>query len=107
MRCYWCGRKINSYSASDGLFGGLTVSLKTRTLPLHHSQQELETTATTVTIKPTETSKGYSIFTYYLTPNYDFIHDLLYFGDDVEVLEPLILSKCIKNIILELNNKYE
>jgi len=24
MRCYWCGRKINSYSASDGLFGGLT-----------------------------------------------------------------------------------
>ena len=89
MRCYWCGRKINSYSASDGLFGGLTGSLNTRTLPLHHSQQELETS---------ETSKGYSIFTYYLTPNYDFIHDLLYFGEDVEVLEPLILRKCIKTL---------
>ena len=47
-----------------------------RTLPLHSSQKEVEKTA------------EYSIFSYYLTPNYDFIHDLLYYGDAVEVLEP-------------------
>jgi len=77
-----------------------------RTLPLHHSQQELETFKTTDTIKPTETSKGYSIFTYYLTPNYDFIHDLLYFGEDVEVLEPMDLRSTISKSLNNLNIKY-
>ena len=77
-----------------------------RTLPLHHSQQELETTATTVTIKPTDTTKDYSIFTYYLTPNYDFIHDLLYFGEDVEVLEPKILRNIIKDVIINSFKQY-
>jgi len=78
-----------------------------RTLPLHHSQQELETTATTVTIKPTDTTKDYSIFTYYLTPNYDFIHDLLYFGEDVEVLEPKELREEYRRTINKLKNAYE
>ena len=60
-----------------------------RTLPLHSSQKETEKTA------------EYSIFSYYLTPNYDFIHDILYYGDDVEVLEPLDLRKQL----YELNKK--
>ena len=77
-----------------------------RTLPLHHSQQELETFKTTKKKKPTETSKGYSIFTYYLTPNYDFIHDLLYFGEDVEVLEPEELRKRFTNLIHNINDLY-
>ena len=47
-----------------------------RTLPLHDSQQEVERT------------KEYSIFTYYLVPNYEFTHDILSFGESVEVLEP-------------------
>ena len=72
-----------------------------RTLPLHHSQQEIETTETT------KTTKGYSIFTYYLTPNYDFIHDLLYFGDDVEVLEPDKLREILSRIINKLKTAYE
>ena len=78
-----------------------------RTLPLHSSQQELEPTKTTETIKPTETAKDYSIFTYYLTPNYDFIHDLLYFGDDVEVLEPLTLKKNLIHFINNLIHHYD
>ena len=65
-----------------------------RTLPLHTSQKELEK------------NEDYSIFAYYLTPNYDFIHDILYFGDDVEVLEPVELRKTLEEIIKSLNNKY-
>ena len=65
-----------------------------RTLPLHSSQKE------------TETNEEYSIFTYYLTPNYDFIHDVLYYGDDVEVLEPVELRKTMEGITNSLNNKY-
>ena len=59
-----------------------------RTLPLHDSQQEIERT------------KDYSIFTYYLVPNYEFIHDILSFGETVEVLEP---AKVRDEIIEEIN----
>lgn len=65
-----------------------------RTLPLHFSQKEIE--------KNTE----YSIFSYYLTPNYDFIHDVLYYGDDVEVLEPVGLRKQVSKKITFLNKQY-
>ena len=65
-----------------------------RTLPLHSSQKE------------TEITENYSIFTYYLTPNYDFIHDVLYYGDDVEVLEPDQLRIDIATIVSSLNKKY-
>lgn len=60
-----------------------------RTLPLHASQKEVEKTP------------EYSIFAYYLTPNYDFIHDVLYYADDVEVMEPADLRKQM----YELNKK--
>ena len=65
-----------------------------RTLPLHSSQKETEKTA------------EYSIFSYYLTPNYDFIHDVLYYADDVEVLEPVSLRDTFKTISSNLNHKY-
>ena len=65
-----------------------------RTLPLHSSQKESEKNA------------EYSIFSYYLTPNYDFIHDVLYYGDDVEVLEPMELRASIAKTIEMLNIKY-
>ena len=66
-----------------------------RTLPLHSSQKEIER------------DEEYSIFAYYLTPNYDFIHDVLYYGDDVEVLEPNELRKQISFIITSLHKHYE
>ena len=65
-----------------------------RTLPLHSSQKEVEKTA------------EYSIFAYYLTPNYDFIHDVLYYADDVEVLEPVSLRDTFETISSNLNRKY-
>lgn len=66
-----------------------------RTLPLHSSQKEVEKTA------------EYSIFSYYLTPNYDFIHDILYYGDDVEVLEPASLRASVSDIISKSKLNYE
>ena len=62
-----------------------------RTLPLHSSQKE------------TETNAEYSIFSYYLIPNFDFIHDVVYDGDDVEVLEPVELRKRMADIIGKMN----
>ena len=66
-----------------------------RTLPLHSSQKEIEKTDT------------YSIFSYYLTQNYDFIHDILYFGDAVEVLEPASLRISLHETISKLNTCYD
>ena len=66
-----------------------------RTLPLHSSQKE------------TEKNADYSIFSYYLTPNYDFIHDVLYYGDDVEVLEPNSLRESLSGIVSYLNQFYK
>ena len=65
-----------------------------RTLPLHSSQKEVEKTT------------DYSIFAYYLTPNHDFIHDVLYYGDDVEVLEPMELRSAFETIVENIANKY-
>lgn len=59
-----------------------------RSLPLHHSQEEIET------------QEEFSIFTYHLAPDYDFRQDILSFGDKVEVLEPEELRNRIKLIIL-------
>ena len=62
-----------------------------RSLPLHESQQEVETTP------------DYSVFSYHLIPNYDFIHDILYYGDEVEVLEPKWVRKRMAEIIGRMN----
>ena len=47
-----------------------------RTLPLHHSQEEIKNT------------DEYSIFRYYLSPTYDFVQEILSHGCNVEVLTP-------------------
>ena len=47
-----------------------------RTLPLHHSQKEVEN------------EKDYSVFRYYLSPTYDFAQEILSHGCEVEVLAP-------------------
>lgn len=52
-----------------------------RTLPLHHSQKEVECT------------DKYSVFTYFLRPTFDFQQELLTMGDTVEVMEPQSLRK--------------
>ncbi len=65
-----------------------------RSLPLHSSQKEIE-----------ENDK-YSVFTYFITPDYDFKQDVLSFGDKVEVLEPKELREEMKEIVSSLFKLY-
>lgn len=65
-----------------------------RSLPLHSSQEEVET------------KQGYSVFSYFLAPDYDFKQDILSFGDSIEVLEPEVLRSSIKETITRLNLRY-
>lgn len=66
-----------------------------RSLPLHSSQKEVEK------------NDKYSIFTYFITPDYDFKQDVLSFGDKVEVLEPKELREEVKGIIRSLTTRYK
>lgn len=52
-----------------------------RDLPLHGAQQE------------TERMEAYSIFEYSFRPTFDFQQEILWNGEDIEVLEPLWLRK--------------
>ena len=65
-----------------------------RSLPLHHSQQEIEV------------SEEYSIFELKLRPAYDFQQEILKNGEDMEVLQPLWLRKEIAEKITRMLNKY-
>ena len=65
-----------------------------RSLPLHRSQEEVET------------HEDYSVFSYFLTTDYDFKQDLLSFGKEVEVLEPKQLRDEIRRIISNILTIY-
>ena len=66
-----------------------------RSLPLHHSQREIEQTA------------NYSIYELRLAPTYDFVQAILAMGNEVEVLKPEYVRKEIKRRITEMYNCYE
>lgn len=59
-----------------------------RTLPLHHSQQEIEN----------EGGEEYTVFRYWLSPTYDFVQEILSHGYEVEVLSPGHLRDRIREI---------
>ncbi len=65
-----------------------------RSLPLHSSQEEVET------------RRDYSIFSYTLAPDYDFKQDILSFGDAIEVLEPKAMRSEIARVISKMNEQY-
>ena len=65
-----------------------------RDLKIHESQEE------------TVRNEEYSIFTYYLRPAFDFQQELLWNGEDIEVLKPLWLRKEIAGKIKRMWNKY-
>ena len=65
-----------------------------RDLKMHETQEEVER------------NDEYSIFTYYLRPSFDFQQELLWNGEDMEVLEPLWLRKEIAGKIKRMWNKY-
>lgn len=66
-----------------------------RTLPLHPSQKEIETT------------DDYSEFHYFLVPNYEFKQELLSHGADVEVLAPESLREEMKEVVKKMNKLYK
>lgn len=65
-----------------------------RSLPLHRSQEEIEI------------HNDYSIFSYFLTADYDFKQDILSFGKEIEVIEPKELRIEIAQIINSLSSVY-
>lgn len=65
-----------------------------RSLPLHRTQKEIETT------------EHYSIFEYMLAPTFDFWQEVLSKGDTVEVLAPESFRSWIADTIANLNTIY-
>ncbi len=65
-----------------------------RTLPLHPSQQEINTT------------DEYSDFQFHLAPNFEFCQEILSRGDEAEVLSPQSLRDHFAKIIANLQQKY-
>jgi hypothetical protein len=65
-----------------------------RTLPLHHSQQEIATTP------------DYADFSLDIRPTADFLGQLLSHGNGIEVLEPLELREKMRQLIAENLKRY-
>ena len=65
-----------------------------RTIPLHSTQKEIETTS------------SYSVFEYYLRPNFDFKQEIISYLDSAEVLEPVTLRQEIGRMLLNMYLKY-
>ena len=66
-----------------------------QTLPLHHSQEE------------TETTEDYSVFSYFLAPTFDFKQEILSHGDGIEVISPDWFRKEMKVTVRKMNNLYK
>lgn len=66
-----------------------------RDLKMHETQEEIER------------NEEYSIFTFYLRPEFDFQQELLWNGADMEVLEPFWLRKEIAKKIKKMWDKYK
>ena len=66
-----------------------------RTLPLHSTQQEIETTS------------DYSVFSYYISPTEDFKTEVLSHGNGIEVLSPDWLRADIIDIVKKMNIVYK
>ena len=66
-----------------------------RTLPLHHTQEEVETT------------DNYSVFSYLLVPTYELRQEILSHGANVEVVSPKTLREQIKEEIAEMHKLYQ
>lgn len=65
-----------------------------RAVPFHHSQQEVER------------NENFSIFELWLRPTSDLLREILWHGNDIEVLEPEWYRNEIANTIEEMNKKY-
>ena len=75
-------------------YGLMSLSSYIRDLKMHESQEEIER------------NEEYSIFTYHLRPSFDFQQEILWNGEDMEVLEPIWLRKEIAGKIKKMWDKY-
>ncbi len=66
-----------------------------RSLPLHHSQLEIESNA------------DFAIFEFKIAPTYDFIQEILSHGNQLEVISPDVFRQQIRAIIQEMRVFYE
>ncbi len=66
-----------------------------RSLPLHHSQKEEESTA------------EYSIFTYYIVPTLDFVQELRTHGAQLQVLTPESLVESFRKLAKDYRKLYK
>jgi len=66
-----------------------------QTLPLHHSQQESEIT------------DNDSVFSYYLSPTFDFRQELLSHGSNIEVLSPEWFREEMMETVRNMNHLYQ
>lgn len=65
-----------------------------RSVPIHHSQEE------------TEAGDSFSIFRYFLHPSIDFIQQILWHRDCVEILSPTSFRQEIKTLIHDMLQRY-
>jgi predicted DNA-binding transcriptional regulator YafY len=65
-----------------------------RTLPLHHSQCEINTT------------EQYADFAFDIRPTADFLAELLSHGDGIEVLKPVELRQEMRSLIAQSLKRY-
>lgn len=66
-----------------------------RALPLHHSQEEIET------------AREYAVFGYYLIPTFDFYQEILSHGALVEVLSPALVRNKMQQITRQMAMLYK
>ena len=66
-----------------------------KSLPLHPTQEELET------------GDGFATFGYYMSPAYDFIQEIMSHGNDIEVLTPLWLRDLVARRSRDMAKLYE
>lgn len=65
-----------------------------RSVPLHPSQKEVETT------------NDYTIFRYYLRPSYDLIQHLLWHRENLEILQPTSLREEMRRLLQKMLERY-
>jgi len=66
-----------------------------QTLPLHHSQQEVES------------NEKYTVFQYYIAPTRDFMQEILSYADEIEVLSPKSIRNEVATTINKMNELYK
>ena len=66
-----------------------------RSLPLHHSQREIET------------GEDYAIFEYWIAPTFDFVQEILLHRDQLEVLSPEPFREHVASVIQRMSNFYK